>query len=85
MSKKKSGVYICTQALMCEINGKRVSVPTHAIVPRDVGYEVMEGREGCFEEIVESATAAPGEKRAVTMPTKAKADKPKPKPKEDDK
>lgn len=77
MAKKKSGVFICRRAFMCQIKGQKYSVPAHSVVPHDVGYEVLEGHEENFEQLdVEQATAAPGEKRSVSMP-KPKADQPK--------
>jgi hypothetical protein len=48
-------------------------VPDGTLIPNELGYEVMDGREHLFDDItearaVEQATAAPGEKRAVQVP-----------------
>lgn len=73
MAKKtRSGVWRCKSGFVGPVGArKRVAVPAGALVPHEFPYEVMDDREGLFEDVsapcgeVEQATAAPGEKRSV--------------------
>lgn len=82
MAKKKitQGVHRCVGGFVTIIDGRKVSVRDGAVVPYDVGYEVLDGREHLFVDLsvprtqvrrVEQATAAPAEVRNTEPPSTA--------------
>lgn len=78
MAKKiRSGVYRCDRGYVASTKSGTVRVAGGKLVPYDLPYEVMDGREHLFTdisgprgEVVEQATAAPGEKRATRRRSK---------------
>lgn len=75
MAAKTTGVYRCIRGFSYPAkDAGMVTVPAGAIVPYDFPAEAMKGREDLFEdltqpkprhEVIESASKAPGEKRAT--------------------
>jgi hypothetical protein len=72
-----SDLYICNTNAIVYVDGERVALRKGVTVVRK-GHKILKGHGAMFEPIqvhydVEQATAAPGERRTLSLPTKRAA------------